>query len=68
MGADGERSRIERMIARDGLEGAREWARRTAAQYRAAVLDPHHFAHTGEHRRHFIESYLELKRFANTSR
>ncbi|HEY8538831.1 MAG TPA: hypothetical protein VIL28_08180 [Steroidobacteraceae bacterium] len=59
-----ERSRIERIIARDGREEAREWARRTAAQYRAAVLNPEHFAHQPDRKRLFIEAYLELKRFA----
>lgn len=52
------------VIARDGREQARQWARRTAAQYRTAVLDAEHFAHTGARRRQFIEAYLELKRFA----
>ncbi len=59
-----ERSRIERIIERDGREQARVWARRTEALYRSAVLDREHFAHTPEYRRRFIESYLELKRYA----
>jgi plasmid stabilization system protein ParE len=59
-----ERARIEVVLAREGPEQARQWARRTAAQYRAAVLNPQHFAHSGERRRQFIEAYLELKRFA----
>lgn len=59
-----EQSRIDRLIARDGREQAKRWARRTASLYRAAVLNPEHFAHTGAHRRQFIEAYLELKRFA----
>jgi hypothetical protein len=59
-----ERARIEMVIAREGRERARQWARRTAAQYRAAVLNPEHFAHETERRRQFIEAYLELKRFA----
>lgn len=61
-----ERSRIERVIARDGLPAARQWATRIAHVYRRAVLDPHHFAHSGEQRRNFIQSYLELKRFARS--
>jgi hypothetical protein len=60
----GEQARIERVIARMGKQCAQEWARTTAAIYRAAVLDPQHFAHTGERRRQFIQSYLELRRFA----
>jgi hypothetical protein len=60
----GEGPRIDRVVAREGREQAKEWARRTAALYRAAVLDPEHFAHTGARRRQFIEAYIELKRFA----
>lgn len=61
-----EGPRIERVIAREGREGAKQWARRIAETYRAAVLDPEHFAHTGGRRRQFIEAYLELKRFASS--
>lgn len=56
--------RIARVIAKDGVDAAREWARRTAGVYRAAVLEREPFAHAGACRRQFIESYLELKRFA----
>lgn len=59
-----ERARLERLIARDGPEQARAWAQRTEAIYRSAVLDPTHFAHSGEYRRRYILAYLELKRFA----
>jgi Raf kinase inhibitor-like YbhB/YbcL family protein len=59
-----ERSRIELILAKEGRESARQWARRTAGLYRAAVLNPEHFAHTGARRRQFIEAYLELKHFA----
>lgn len=58
-----EAQRIARLIDRDGLDAARQWARRTAGIYRSAVLNPLHFAHSGERRRQFIEAYLELKRF-----
>jgi hypothetical protein len=51
-------------VRRDGEEEARRWARRIAAVYRSSVLNPHHFAHSGEQRRQFIEAYVELKRFA----
>ncbi len=60
---EAERERIERVSARDGVEQARAWARRTLALYRTAVLDHEHYAHTAAYRRRFIESYLELKRF-----
>jgi len=56
--------RIARVIAKDGVPAARDWARRTAGVYRAAVLEREPFAHAGACRRQFIESYLELKRFA----
>jgi hypothetical protein len=59
-----ERARIERLVERDGAQQARAWARRTEALYRTAVLDHSHFAHSGEYRRRFIESYLELKCYA----
>jgi hypothetical protein len=59
-----ERARIERLIQRDGEAQARVWAHRTEALYRSAVLDHNHFAHTPEYRRRFIQSYLQLKRFA----
>lgn len=59
-----ERGRLGILVRRDGVDEARRWARRTAAIYRSAVLNPQHFAHTGEYRRQFIESYRELKHFA----
>lgn len=59
-----ERQRIELVIARDGREEAKRWARRITRVYRAAVLNPRHFAHEGGRRRQFIEAYLELKRFS----
>ena len=60
--------RIARVIAKDGVPAAQDWARRTAAIYRAAVLEREPFAHGGACRRQFIESYLELKRFAADGR
>lgn len=63
-GSVSERSRIAWLIERDGAEQTRAWARRTEGLYRTAVLDRSHFAHTGEYRRRFIESYLELKCYA----
>ena len=62
--AEAERARIARVLSRLGPEQTRTWARRTAALYRTAVLDHEHYAHTAPYRRRFIESYLELKRFA----
>lgn len=62
--AECERARIARVLSRVGPEQARAWAQRTAALYRTAVLDHEHYAHTAPYRRRFIESYFELKRFA----
>ena len=67
-GCANERARIAWLIERDGVEQARTWARRTESLYRTAVLDRSHFAHSGDYRRRFIESYLELKGFAARGR
>lgn len=64
MNRDAEQDRLSRLIRRDGEEEARQWAQRTAAIYRGSVLNRDHFAHAGEYRRKFIESYLAFKRFA----
>ena len=61
-----EQARIEFLIARDGLDGAIKWARRTAGLYRKALLHEGHYAGNREFRKLFIQSYLELKRFAQT--
>jgi hypothetical protein len=58
-----EGDRIARLVRRLGEDGARQWARRTAAIYRSSVLNPAHFAHEGERRRRFVRAYLELKDF-----
>jgi hypothetical protein len=63
-GCASERARIAWLVERDGAEQTRVWARRTEALYRSAVLDRSHFAHSGDYRRRFIESYLELKCYA----
>lgn len=61
-----ETYRLQFLVARDGVDAAKAWARRTMRIYRKAVMhrEPKpHFASTGEYRRRFIESYLEFKRF-----
>jgi hypothetical protein len=63
-----EGERLARLVGRWGEQQAREWARRTAAIYRASVLNPRHFAHVGPHRRQFVQAYLELKRFARQAK
>src|SRR5438874_2610624 len=57
-----EARRIEFVVQRDGREKAKRWAQRVEHVYRVSVLNPEHFAHSGERRRQFIESYLALKR------
>lgn len=59
----GEQQRLAFLTARDGLPAAKQWARRTAAIYRTAVLDKQHYASSRVYRRTFIESYLQLKKF-----
>jgi hypothetical protein len=65
-----EQDRIDFIIARDGLDGAIDFASRTIKSYRTAVLTsrkrghkkPHH-ASLEMYRRSFIESYVVLKKF-----
>jgi hypothetical protein len=63
-----EGERIARVVRRCGKAEAQAWARRTAAIYRSSVLNPQHFAHAGQHRRQFVQAYLELKHFAREER
>ncbi|MEP7062000.1 MAG: hypothetical protein ABI881_06360 [Betaproteobacteria bacterium] len=62
---------INFLCERDGVEGARDYCRRTSSTYRNAVLMSRkrghahpHFASLPEYRRAFIASYLDFKRFA----
>lgn len=59
-----EQARVEFLQARDGVQATQHWAQKTAAIYRAAVLNPDHFAHQCDRRRQFIESYKVLKLYA----
>lgn len=61
-----EKARLEFLIARDGINAAKLFARRTAGLYRKALLHEGHYARNREFRKKFILSYLELKRFAYT--
>lgn len=58
-----EAGRIGLLVARDGEEAARAWVRRTLAIYRRAVLDPGHFASTGDYRRKFLVSCAAFRRW-----
>jgi hypothetical protein len=62
-----EDARIQFLIDRDGIEAAKEFARRTMRTYRTCVLQngrngrPFHFASYGEWKPRFIRSYLAFK-------
>jgi len=58
-----EEKRIGLLLARDGEQATREWVKRTLAVYRRAVLDPKHFASTGEYRRRFLASCADYRRW-----
>ena len=60
---DVERFRIGFLVARDGEAAAGAWVRRTLAFYRRAVLDPRHFASTPDHRRLFLASCADFRRW-----
>jgi len=66
---DPEKSRIEFLIKRDGLEATKKWVAQTMQTYRRAVLDKGdinkhgNVASTRAYRRKYIESYLSFKRF-----
>lgn len=62
-------ARIAFLERRDGIDAAKDFAKRTMRQYRKCVLmngrhgRKFHFASYGEYRRKFIESYLAFKRY-----
>lgn len=67
-----EEQRLAFLEARDGIDGAVEFAQRTMRQYRSAVLRSRkrgyitaRISHASlpEYRRGFIESYLVLKQY-----
>jgi hypothetical protein len=61
-----DRVRLERLMSRDGLDAAREWARRAAALYRAAISDSVHFASQPDWKPRFEQLIRELENFAET--
>jgi hypothetical protein len=61
-----ERERLERLIARDGMEAAKQWARCTAALYRRSFMDPTHYASQADMKQLFAESIVQLETFADT--
>lgn len=63
-----EAGRIGLLLARDGEEATRDWVHRTLAIYRRAVLNPGHFASTGDYRRRFLASCLDFRRWLRSAR
>lgn len=67
-GTGTESGRIALLLARDGEEATHEWVKRTYAIYRSAVLDPRHFASTGDYRRGFLASCADFRRWLREHR
>lgn len=63
-----EAARIDFLVARDGKLVTRDWVKRTLITYRRAVLDPRHFASTGEYRPRFLASCLDFRRWLRKNR
>jgi len=61
-----ERLRLETLIARDGLEHSKQWAKKTAALYLSSFCEPSHYASQPDWRPLFEKSIQELKHFAET--
>lgn len=62
-----EDRRIEFLVARDGINAAAAWVRRTMSIYRRAVLMKNHYASGPPYRREFIEAYCAFKRWLETN-
>ena len=58
--------RLETLIARDGLEQAKQWANTTALLYRLSLSDPTHYASQPDWKPLFEESIQELQHFVDT--
>jgi hypothetical protein len=61
-----ERLRLETLISTDGLEHARQWARKTAVVYGDSLNEPSHYASQPDWRSLFRKSMQELTHFAET--
>ncbi len=60
-----ERVRLETLVARDGMEAARQWARWAATLYRRSVTDPTHYASQPDTKPLFEKSIVQLDAFAD---
>jgi hypothetical protein len=61
-----ERTRLQLLSARVGLDAAKQWARSTANLYQQAVDTPAHFASQPEWRPRFERVVCELTIFSQT--
>jgi hypothetical protein len=61
-----ERLRLEALIARDGLEHAKQWVKKTAAVYILCLSEPSHYASQPDWKPLFENSIKELELFAET--
>lgn len=59
-----ELQRVRRVIALQGEDRAREWARSTASIYLGLIKNPQHYASQSEWKPIFEKSARELNRFA----
>ena len=62
----GERERLQALVARDGMEAAKEWAKRTGVIYCRSISNPDHYASQPDWKPLFEQSIRELKMFADT--
>lgn len=60
-----ERVRLETLVARDGIDAARQWARWAATLYRRSVADPTHYASQSDKKALFEMSIVQLEDFAD---
>ena len=61
-----ERERLKTLVARDGMEAAKEWASRTVTIYSQSISNPDHYASQPDWKPRFVQSIRELKMFAET--
>lgn len=60
-----ERVHLETLVARDGIEAARQWARWAATLYRGSVTDRAHYASQADRKPLFETTIIHLEAFAD---
>ncbi|MFY4727684.1 hypothetical protein [Nitrospira sp. BLG_2] len=55
--------RLTMLCARDGMDGANEWAQATLHLYRKSLENPFHFASQPDWKTRFVHSMRELSTF-----